>query len=575
MDWVCRETVRGELYAGPPIGPPLQSHLFHYEPLATASAFRLLELLPGVPGTGIRCRMMNYDLQTCRPYSALSYEWNLVPGNDTIRVNGRIMQVRRNLVDFLRVLRRIFRPVTLWADAICIDQYNLKERGHQVQLMSQIFANARDVKSWLGHCRPEAIRAVEFCNHRPWLRTEWNRHHLDRHWRKALGKGNLKARVARTARGFMSTSRVRKDLQDSQTTIQDICNRIFNLCNLTYWSRLWIMPEILLGKAVKLHCGNKGTLDVENLVTSIQWASNHMTFTTYPDESVYAEDYLGLHSRWRNHASFQDAAEHFQLLQHWRRCFQDHKEEVPFAHLLQAFGNLDCLENRDRVYALLGLSTLPGEGLPVRVDYTASPGQVFLDTLHHCLRTGYLGSNTYKELCEALDLDHMDCVASLLTAQTDIELRATYHELTCRVRLLQHSKVLRELSSYPIAAYLVSRGSEYLVTSHLVCQGDIVCQLFDSNMVVVCGRGAFDTDTRTADFSNLKAIGALISFFNSDPEVEPYWSDYEPDGEIGLDFQAGRRGPQAFATLSLFDVVLLHTLYSELLEGMDGPQQRH
>lgn len=37
----------------------------------------------------------------------------------------------------------------LWADAVCIDQKNMQERGHQVEHMGQIYRNAKKVLVWL------------------------------------------------------------------------------------------------------------------------------------------------------------------------------------------------------------------------------------------------------------------------------------------------------------------------------------------------------------------------------------------------------------------------------------------
>jgi len=53
------------------------------------------------------------------------------------------------------------RPIldAFWADGICIDQSNLKERGHQVALMGQLYRKATLVCSWMGRdkygcCKP-------------------------------------------------------------------------------------------------------------------------------------------------------------------------------------------------------------------------------------------------------------------------------------------------------------------------------------------------------------------------------------------------------------------------------------
>jgi len=47
---------------------------------------------------------------------------------------------------------------TLWVDAICINQNDVVERGHQVRLMRDIFSRAKRVVVWLG-----SSRQVENC----------------------------------------------------------------------------------------------------------------------------------------------------------------------------------------------------------------------------------------------------------------------------------------------------------------------------------------------------------------------------------------------------------------------------
>ena len=41
-------------------------------------------------------------------------------------------------------------PVSLWIDAVCIDQFSLDERSRQVSLMHEIYTKATTVIAWLG-----------------------------------------------------------------------------------------------------------------------------------------------------------------------------------------------------------------------------------------------------------------------------------------------------------------------------------------------------------------------------------------------------------------------------------------
>lgn len=47
-------------------------------------------------------------------------------------------------------LRDTSPPVRFWADAICMNQADAQERSSQVQLMYNIFSQAKMVISWLG-----------------------------------------------------------------------------------------------------------------------------------------------------------------------------------------------------------------------------------------------------------------------------------------------------------------------------------------------------------------------------------------------------------------------------------------
>lgn len=54
------------------------------------------------------------------------------------------------LYEALMQLRDAAKPRTLWADAVCIDQENLLERGEQVKIMRKIYSRATRVLIWLG-----------------------------------------------------------------------------------------------------------------------------------------------------------------------------------------------------------------------------------------------------------------------------------------------------------------------------------------------------------------------------------------------------------------------------------------
>jgi len=85
-------------------------------------------------------------------YQALSYMWGEADDFDfQIWLNDVLVPVRQNLLCALRVLRADEDTIKLpiWIDALCIDQENIEERGHQVDMMGVIYSSAERVIAWL------------------------------------------------------------------------------------------------------------------------------------------------------------------------------------------------------------------------------------------------------------------------------------------------------------------------------------------------------------------------------------------------------------------------------------------
>jgi hypothetical protein len=93
--------------------------------------------------------LFNVSLLDRLAYVALSYCWGDPTDLTTITVNGTAIQVRRNLAAALKALRS-HRQLVLWADALCIDQFNWTERGRQILRMREIYSRADATIVWLG-----------------------------------------------------------------------------------------------------------------------------------------------------------------------------------------------------------------------------------------------------------------------------------------------------------------------------------------------------------------------------------------------------------------------------------------
>lgn len=140
---------------------------FHYEPLLPGSdSIRLLRLMPSRDKNApIQCQLFDYSLegsgQQRHLYEALSYVWGDWTCAKSILVNNQPLLVTANLHAALLQLRNSYLERILWVDAISINQEDLKERGHQVQLMAKIYANASSVIVWLGDLANGSDRAFK------------------------------------------------------------------------------------------------------------------------------------------------------------------------------------------------------------------------------------------------------------------------------------------------------------------------------------------------------------------------------------------------------------------------------
>jgi hypothetical protein len=133
---------------------------------------RLLELIQGAWSDPISCELRTVSLKHHPQFEALSYAWGDPKSTMPLLVNGRhVFQATASLESGLRRLRRPTKSVTLWVDAICINQMDTAEREHQVGLMHKIYSLTSQVHIWLGVDAPSwnstensrsAIRVIQW-----------------------------------------------------------------------------------------------------------------------------------------------------------------------------------------------------------------------------------------------------------------------------------------------------------------------------------------------------------------------------------------------------------------------------
>jgi len=120
---------------------------------------RLLRLLPHLDeNSRIECQLITFSLLdsgSTHPYEALSYVWGSEDNKQPIYIDGDELHVTANLHVALLRLRHCIVDRILWIDAICINQDDNDEKGHQVEFMTKIYAKASRVIVWLGEAEEE------------------------------------------------------------------------------------------------------------------------------------------------------------------------------------------------------------------------------------------------------------------------------------------------------------------------------------------------------------------------------------------------------------------------------------
>lgn len=293
-----------------------------YRPLdETQNEIRLLTLRSGSGEAPIELALECTTLAAAAgDFIAFSYCWGSVEDVAQVRVNDRLVRVRRNLWLFFRSFRNIRRTNhRLWIDFLCINQQDHRERGHQVQLMKKVFSTASKVYAWLGEELPAIDTAIRYIE-------------------TALS-------VPRKQRRVIIAAEVRK-----QGT-----RALQNLVQCEYWSRLWTIQEIVLAQDLCLLVGDK----------AIQW-EHLQDVTTGALAPNFSGDGKDLRRRdIRNTSSgrnFRQTLEFKRTPNRSRSLFQ----------LLNMFNRALCHDPRDKLYGLLGLVTKDVHSRAI-VDYTMHP----------------------------------------------------------------------------------------------------------------------------------------------------------------------------------------------------------
>ena len=311
----------------------LHSNSCYSSRLSDEGQIRLLKVQPEADGNQeIRCELETVHLKDNPNYVALSYTWGpptaeaasagvtSIP-NHAITCNKDVILITRNLHDFLQRICHDPQLCSqrLWIDSICINQQDPIERGSQVSFMASIYRSASMVIAWLGE--EDVYTEDSFALTR-------NIANLCTDCRKQIKPKNIGSEAFRSILGPLADDRVWSSLRQ--------------FWRRRYFRRAWIIQEVALAKKVIAQCG-RHTLDWDHIV-QMSWFSTVTPWARFLNAGIHEPT----DREYSNHA--------LPLYLDANARLKQSKRYPTLLYALVRARRFECLDPRDKVYALLGLA---------------------------------------------------------------------------------------------------------------------------------------------------------------------------------------------------------------------------
>jgi hypothetical protein len=365
--------------------------LLHHEPLDLSKpAIRLLDVLPREGRSEIRCRIKQVVLSASGSepqFTALSYVWGNPNGpRHSVVINDRRYNVLENLYRFLD-LHGVRGINNVFVDALCIAQDDKDEKNHQVLLMKDIYRRAAKVIAWLGPAEGRSDELFDLLN-------------------------ELEFVELREESGYFHVLSSEPDFQVQRRLIkreQMVARAATNLCQRGYWTRAWIVQEIVLARQLELVCGTKrlpwiAWIYFLNTVVGLRGGSS---FQSLPD-SLFVRSIKG--------------SMMYTVCKKW----YSPRRPATTRNLVTKFAKSECLLQHDKVYAFLGLAS---DAEKIQVNYDTPVELLLVNVLLLDMKT--TEKNDILALCAAFSMS-----PALLTLAFDMHKNKTRFPPSLEVRTL-------------------------------------------------------------------------------------------------------------------------------------------
>ena len=327
------------------------------------------------------CHLEPSDLDHHPPFAALSYVWGSPSlGSELITLDNQPFRVGINLAVALRFFRDEFKtsakpdfnpPVFIWVDALCINQADNAEKADQIGRMDLIYKSASIVISHLGLENDLAKHGAEAIRE---LGRAWNRlwSEAGRKTSPSQDPKDPRADIFQRSTLQLDEGKTAEILQELASALQENAwESVQAFLDLSYWTRIWIIQEIVLARDVVLVLPGTAPLSWTELRDAKTFASQIPTildgFRVY-DPSLWSPFEGTSKLRWDNIELIREYKEGSR----WSLQMNG-KILLPYAlHMLFGTSAHRATDPRDKLFGLLGICELPIQPdyqLPVREVY--------------------------------------------------------------------------------------------------------------------------------------------------------------------------------------------------------------
>lgn len=272
-----------------------------------------------MPFFSFACSREAYEIDA---YDALSYTWGSPDKPHKLRIGNSNLPIGENLRAALLMLRDPYWHRSIWVDAVCINQDDVKERNHQVHIMKRIYSKAASVVIWLGPGNLSSQAAIDLIIKRNW------------------------------PDGYDDSMKRKELLENKDQSLR----RLSAIFKRRWWKRIWIVQEVVAARELVILCGK----DI------LPWAFVRRACNEIRQSEFSSGEKAKLlrNSGYRNYTALDN--------------FRARRGTMSLTKYLQCTKDYEASDMRDKLYALIGVASdiSPEDIVP---DYAKSPRVVFLD----------------------------------------------------------------------------------------------------------------------------------------------------------------------------------------------------